>query len=398
MSTASPAPGPSRPKVLSQTKAWAEGLYTQCSNVFSPETLMFQDDIVQANIDGPEDLKELMQVIQYLVDQRLFQLHETLDKRLAWKVVPKDDAERYKKLAGDEKLIYQAIETAGSSGIWSGHIKNQTGLHQQKVQKAIKSLQQRDMINHFVSAKHSGRKMFIRKGVKPSDTAAGGSWFTDGELDRDLVSAVGNFIVLEVAARSWVKIEEPRLQGTSSTGKNHKRRMSTVEAEELRASVLGNEEPEEPPRKRMKTEDGHRTIESKLKARYMRHEPGYTGYPTLEDITSIVNSSELTSGVTLASTDISQLLDVLCWDDRLYRVEQPNLDPPLVMYKSLMNREEAQVDVAQRRAGKVKIGPGNGLTDIPCGRCPVFDLCEEGGPVNADNCKYFDEWFQKLEF
>ena len=34
---------------------------------------------------------------------------------------------------------------------------------------------------------------------------------------------------------------------------------------------------------------------------------------------------------------------------------------------------------------------GNGLMDAPCGRCPVFDLCEDGGPVSASNCVYFDE-------
>ena len=37
-------------------------------------------------------------------------------------------------------------------------------------------------------------------------------------------------------------------------------------------------------------------------------------------------------------------------------------------------------------------GPGNGLSAVPCGRCPVFNLCEVGGPVNAEECVYFDEW------
>jgi DNA-directed RNA polymerase III, subunit C34 len=34
----------------------------------------------------------------------------------------------------------------------------------------------------------------------------------------------------------------------------------------------------------------------------------------------------------------------------------------------------------------------NALTEAPCGRCPVFDLCEEGGPVSPSNCVYFTKW------
>ncbi|KAI5285665.1 34-kDa subunit of RNA polymerase III (C), partial [Ascosphaera acerosa] len=37
----------------------------------------------------------------------------------------------------------------------------------------------------------------------------------------------------------------------------------------------------------------------------------------------------------------------------------------------------------------------NGLTEMPCGRCPVFELCEDNGPVNPHNCEYYDEWLRK---
>ena len=33
-----------------------------------------------------------------------------------------------------------------------------------------------------------------------------------------------------------------------------------------------------------------------------------------------------------------------------------------------------------------------GFTESSCGRCPVFSLCKEGGPVSASNCVYFEEW------
>ncbi|PCH37542.1 hypothetical protein WOLCODRAFT_140917 [Wolfiporia cocos MD-104 SS10] len=33
-----------------------------------------------------------------------------------------------------------------------------------------------------------------------------------------------------------------------------------------------------------------------------------------------------------------------------------------------------------------------GLTQAPCMRCPTFDFCKTGGPVNAKECVYYGEW------
>ncbi|PWN54354.1 hypothetical protein IE53DRAFT_376567 [Violaceomyces palustris] len=42
-----------------------------------------------------------------------------------------------------------------------------------------------------------------------------------------------------------------------------------------------------------------------------------------------------------------------------------------------------------------------GWTEVPCGQCPVFDFCDETGPVNAETCQYFggkeDELGRKRE-
>jgi DNA-directed RNA polymerase III subunit RPC6 len=29
---------------------------------------------------------------------------------------------------------------------------------------------------------------------------------------------------------------------------------------------------------------------------------------------------------------------------------------------------------------------------MPCGKCPVFSFCQEGGPVNATECVYIEDW------
>ncbi|KAA1474411.1 hypothetical protein DENSPDRAFT_824288 [Dentipellis sp. KUC8613] len=36
-----------------------------------------------------------------------------------------------------------------------------------------------------------------------------------------------------------------------------------------------------------------------------------------------------------------------------------------------------------------------GWSEAPCGRCPVFDFCKDGGPVNAKECEYYGEWLTR---
>ena len=35
---------------------------------------------------------------------------------------------------------------------------------------------------------------------------------------------------------------------------------------------------------------------------------------------------------------------------------------------------------------------GFGFGEMPCGKCPVFSFCQEGGPVNATECTYIEKW------
>jgi DNA-directed RNA polymerase III subunit RPC6 len=105
----------------------------------------------------------------------------------------------------------------------------------------------------------------------------------------------------------------------------------------------------------------------------------------------------------MGESSIAQLLEMLCFDGKLislrdgaaYRsVKKPN-------QISLQRELGLQAASGENNADdhdSLTLG-GNGMTEVPCGRCPVFSLCEEGGPVNAENCEYFDNWLkQALSF
>jgi len=33
-----------------------------------------------------------------------------------------------------------------------------------------------------------------------------------------------------------------------------------------------------------------------------------------------------------------------------------------------------------------------GWTEAPCSKCPSFEFCKEGGPVNPKECVYYEDW------
>lgn len=151
--------------------------------------------------------------------------------------------------------------------------------------------------------------------LTPSIEVSGGPWFTDSELDDEFINELLTAMMKFITSKSL-----PRSQ------------------------------------------------KSEVGVVQMSYPPGYTGYPTLNQIYLWVKNSNLTE-VDLAEADIKSLLDVLVYDGKIERVVGGTA------YKAVR-----------------KIDPTNGFTESPCGRCPVFELCKEGGPVSASNCKYFEEW------
>ena len=77
----------------------------------------------------------------------------------------------------------------------------------------------------------------------------------------------------------------------------------------------------------------------------------------------------------MKEAEMLQLLDILVWDAKVETV------PRTKGYRAI--RRVPHVDDVEFE---------NGFTEAPCGRCPVFEICEEGGPVNATTCEYFEDW------
>ncbi len=206
-------------------------------------------------------------------------------------------------------------------------------------------------------------------GLQPNEDVTGGAWFTDGVLDEVFIQQLGDWVVQWVASRSWVS--------SSATNK------STVGLERIsegggKKKVGGGEDVKGKGKEVEMETSRKKPQQTKIKAAttYLPYPPGYNGYPTVQDVTRAISQSGIIE-FDMSVTTTQQLLDVLCYDGHLVKVRDGKA------YKSM------------RTPGDLRTANDeNPLTEAPCGRCPVFALCEEGGPINAGNCEYFQEWLE----
>lgn len=239
-------------------------------------------------------------------------------------------------------MVYSLIDESSTEGIWSKTIKNKTALHESLMRSALKALETKRLISDMKSVEHPTRKMYIKSTLRPSEKATGGAWYTDNELDEAFIEGLTGVLYKYIEARSFYR----------STSRRPLKR------------IAGRPTPKPTP--------GSESIT------LLPLPPTYRGYPSLAELTLFIESSPITS-TTLSADDISALLDVLIYDRR---IEQVVAGPEGVAFKA----------VRKAIVGDESVERGNGVTEAPCGRCPVFELCEEGGPVSASSCVYFQEW------
>lgn len=265
---------------------------------------------------------------------------------------------RLQNLNPDESLVYNVIHSTGRSGIWVRAIQTRTGLHKSILDRCLKSLEGKNYIKSVHNVKYPSRKMYMLAGLAPSEDVTGGAWFTDGVLDANFINVVASYIEFTVSRKSWYEV--PSASGGPRT-------------------------------KRVKASDGSALVKSEQaeKKTFLPFPAGYKGYPTPSMITSAVNQSGITP-VRLGEDSIVQLLDMLCYDNKLVSLNAGEF------YKSTRNPEI--VKAAQSRKS-VEDDPEekhrlvqNGMTEAPCGQCPVFKLCAPGGAVSPETCEYFDPW------
>ncbi|KAG4035024.1 hypothetical protein MFRU_002g03730 [Monilinia fructicola] len=353
-----------------KTTALKKLLYDECFQTFDENPTFFQDDLLEFGVLPNDDVSMLLAVTQALTNEKLFKVVQDPQRGIGWKLRTEDEAKKYRSLSSEQEIVYSLIDEAGTEGIWSRTIKMRTNLHDAVFRSALKHLETKHMISEMKSVEFGNKKMYIKASLQPSDRASGGAWYTDNEMDEEFITQIMLILFDQIHRKSFYKSSTANMRKPK---KMFGKKMSADEAKALRDKTLGS---------RVKIEDV--TEDDALEGARRHYDallpmpPGYQGYPTLNELTSFIENSGATA-TTLTAQDIQQLLEILIFDNK---IEKVLAGPEGVCYRAVRKsfREDQEG------------GPYSALTDVPCGHCPVSDLCEEGGPVGPSTCEYFQTW------
>lgn len=332
-------------------------MYEECSHE-EPDTVFRQQDIFDMGLIPDNDAATLLQVTQALVDDKLFRMVRD-GGVIGWIYRSVEDAEKYRGLTKEQEMVYSYIDEAATDGIWSKTIKTKTGLHDSLMRAALKVLETRRLITDMKSVEHPTRKMYIKSTLRPSEKATGGAWYNDNELDEAFIEGISGVLYRYIEGRSFYRQAPPR---------------------KAKKVIKGGVKPE-PGTEAAALAEAAEAADTPTEV-VLPLPPTYRGYPTLKELALFIEESPVTA-VTLTSEDIAALLDVLIFDRRIETIEA---GPEGLAYKAV-RKPIIGDDISERN---------NGLTEAPCGRCPVFELCEEGGPVGPGTCVYFQDWLATL--
>lgn len=364
-------------------------LYEQCMASGDPTTLFTQEDLLDFGIT--QDIHVLLTLVQQLSDERLMIMvnRQGGGYLFRWRSVA--DAEKYRPLNREQSMVYEMIEEAGADGIWSRTLKARLGMHDSVLKQHLKHLESKHYIKDMKSVEHPNKKMYIKAGLRPSEKATGGPWYTDGNLDEAFINDLLK-VIFDVVTKKSTYTSGPRkerqpkkgiLRGDASAANGKKRA----------AEAMSTDDPADRPTAR--------SVPGPKRTQLLPLPAGFKAYPTTRQIAQIIEENGITSGETLSVADVQQLVDLLVYDGLIepvrvgktqgYRTVRPTAVDPTPL--TPMFRSGADDDVRELDAGDMGADPlSNGFTEAPCGRCPVFELCEEGGPVSPGSCVYFQRW------
>lgn len=299
--------------------------------------------------------------------------------------------------------------------MWTKTLKARTNLHQTVLNRSIKNLETAALIKQIKSIKFPGRKIYMLYELNPGEEVTGGPWFSEGELDVDFIELIGGLITEHVKGLSW-------REGPKPSKAPPKKQLATIDT---------------PFPSLLTFPHSARAISSRGRI-LVPQPPHYQDYPTASDILDWIDSKAIIQGKDLSLTDLIHLLDMLVFDGRLERMgkrssnnnnnntsdassdeDDAEVLPDIQDIDSdgelIDNRKKTRTPTARKSKtplaqdpgdmyrwihipsdedGEERRGPGNGISETPCSRCPVFRLCEEGGPVDARSCGYFGEWLE----
>ncbi|KAI0371340.1 hypothetical protein BV20DRAFT_1035339 [Pilatotrama ljubarskyi] len=379
----------------------------------------------------PKELESLapdsnarLAAVNFLLGTGLLVVLKGENAQILYRAVTQEELNLKKGLNDEETLVLDRIRAAGDDGIWTKHIKAKTQLHQTVVDRCLKSLTQKQLIKTVPDVRHPTRKIYMLASLQPAPELTGGPWYTDKELDTEFIKLLSEVCLKLVQEKTFPKgrpgqhPEIRRLYPISDTPyvtSQHvlaflqKSRvtetMLTLDHVEMLLDVLvldGKIEkipafhaPTWPPNDDTQAEDGEgdvasagpslkrkRSVESSDDDRELnkrKHAHGSEG----------ADSAEMQRRRRHRDSDTDNEDDRRGRRRAKHHMSSDTESENQATHRPLTLQSAGGVVYRAIREERI---PSIGSGQTPCIRCPTFDFCKSGGPVNPQECVYYDSW------
>eukprot|EP00037_Helgoeca_nana_P033787 m.419438 g.419438 ORF g.419438 m.419438 type:complete len:356 (-) comp31546_c0_seq1:684-1751(-) len=233
----------------------------------------------------------------------------------------------------EERIVYQHVEEAGNTGIWTKHLRLQTGIEKAQFTKVMKKLENKKLIKSVNSVSATKRKFYMLYEMQPDVSLTGGAWYTGTDFDAEFITIMSQLVY------------------------------KYVEQRDLEARALYTDQP-------------------LLRLR--------EGLVTATDVHAHIEASKA-SKEALGEKDVLSLLDVLVHGGKLEQYPLSALGPDHPSSNPADAAAGSDEDGSAYRF-RTRTAVSGGLLASPCGVCPVFARCTDGGIVSPQTCTYLDEW------
>ncbi|KAI9721394.1 MAG: 34-kDa subunit of RNA polymerase III (C) [Chrysothrix sp. TS-e1954] len=332
--TPAPSTKPAKATNPAQTPAalmTPDELYARILSGYRLNTDITQYDML-STLDTPMDLSTLMSLLNPLLSSHKIQsFKSSIDDSVIFRLRPLALASKLSKLTAQEETIYNKIGDAGMTGIWTRALKGRTQLHQTVLNRGLKALESQKLVKQVRNNREGGKKMYMLQELKAEEEAKGAGWYSDGDLDIELVTLISDLLVKWIQAESWVRGSKvPQDRGNS---KKRKR-------DELDTELTHFDE-------QLKL-----TVASLNGRELVPHPPTHNSYPTASKALTFLENSGVLQSKDLAISDIQVLLDMLVFDGRLERIRP--LDPSSTTIKAYTRAERKRRKLERHAAHKAK--------------------------------------------
>lgn len=124
-----------------------------------------------------------------------------------YKAVESSLAEKLEGLSAEDKLVVQAIEKSGNTGIWVRNLKQVTKLQPATLTKILRTLLRLGIVKPVASIAHKNRKIYMMAHIEPSRDLTGGPWYTDNEMDYQFIADLRQFILADLARKPLTRTQ-----------------------------------------------------------------------------------------------------------------------------------------------------------------------------------------------